>query len=502
METQVTIIGGGIAGTMLARELSKFKLDITLVEKKPEVGFGVSKCSLGYIYKGLQWQISVLLKSIATGTVLDALSETELKALRWCEEGYELWEKSLFTELDISKINLPTLVVATNDQEMEILDLLETETRANNCPCRRLSKEEILWREPSVNPDVISGIYDDEIGTNCTYGWEIVEALAENAQQNGVKIMLDTEVIGFSKKGGFQVVETTKGAIKTDFIINATEADGVKVARMADACNFTLAYFKGHVIIMDKKLGDLVKSYLAIMAGPGKLKAVNRTISGNLLLSVSRYMPTELPHDIAADKEDLDELFSKGHDVVPSLSKRDIISYFAVSRVFSGRDPEEYIIEFAPRNPRFLNMIFRMPGFLPAPAIAKEVVKMLADHGLLLHGKDDFNPYRKRSPRFSELSDEEKRALIAQDARYGHVICRCETVTEGEIVEAIRRGATTLDGVKFRTRAGMGRCQSGFCGPRVVSILSKELNIKPTQVTKNSSNSPVLFTETKELLKA
>ena len=501
METQVVIIGGGVAGTMLARELSKYKVDVILVEKKPDVGFGVSKCSNGYIYRGLLWQLSMVLKSIVTGTVVSALSETELKAQRWCAEGYDIWKKSLLTELDIPNMKLPVMLVATNDQEMEILNLLEKQTRASNNPCRRVNKEEIVWREPHVTPNVISGLYDDELGVTCTYGWDIVEALAENAQQNGVNIMLDTEVIGISKNGGFQIVETTKGPIKTDFIINAAEADGLKVAKMADACDFTLTFFKAHLIVMDKKLSELVKGYLAILAGPGKLKGVHRTISGNLLLSAI-YKPTKLPHDLAADKAVLDELFSWCHDVVPSLLKRDIISYFAVSRVYSGRDPEEYIVEFAPRNPRFINMIFRMPGFVPAPVIAKEVVEMLAGHGLPLPRKDDFNPYRKRSPRFSELSDEEKRMFIAQDPRYGHVICRCETVTEGEIVETIRRGATTLDGVKFRTRAGMGRCQSGFCGPRVVDILSKELNIKPTRITKNGGSSRILLGETKQLLKA
>jgi glycerol-3-phosphate dehydrogenase len=146
-------------------------------------------------------------------------------------------------------------------------------------------------------------------------------------------------------------------------------------------------------------------------------------------------------------------------------------------------------------------MVFRMPGISAAPAIIRDAVGMLADHGLPLTKKGDFNPYRKRIPQFSTLSDEERGKLIAQDPKYGHVVCRCETVTEGEIVEAIRRGATTLDGVKFRTRAGMGRCQGGFCGPRVVEILARELNIKPTEVTKRGSGSRILLHETKELSK-
>ncbi len=497
METQVLIIGGGAAGCMMARELSRYKVDVTLVEKRPDVGFGVSKASNGYLYWGMSWNVSIVLKSIVE-QIGGATKEAEHKKEEMNRRGYELW-KPLLTELDIPHLWTPVMQLATNPAELKLLDMLEKETVARNMPYRRLNKEEILELEPNVTDKVIAGLYDDSHGWYNVYPWEQVIAVAENARQNGIKFMLDTEVIGFSKNGGFQIVETTRGPIKTEFVINATGADAVHVARLADACDFSLQHFKAHTIITDKKTRNLVNGSVAILAGPGRLKSVNPVQSGNLLIS-SIYTPTDSPHDLGTDKALMEELFGMAQDVLPPLSKKDVIAYFAVSRVYSARNPDEYIIEFAPKNPRFINMVLRMPGFIPMPVIARNVVGMLSDHGLQMTKKDDFNPYRKRIPRFADLSSEERSKLIKQDPRYGHVVCRCETVTEGEIVEAIRRGANTVDGVKFRTRAGMGRCQAGFCGPRVVEIIARELNIKPTEVTKNGGNSWELLCESKELL--
>lgn len=186
--------------------------------------------------------------------------------------------------------------------------------------------------------------------------------------------------------------------------------------------------------------------------------------------------------------------------IIPRISERDIIRAYVAVRAYNTRDPEEHIIEPSSTNPRFINVVVRLPGVSPSPAIARYAVKLLGDVGLELVTKSDFNPYRKAIPRFRDLPDDARAKLIAQDPRYGRVICRCETVTEGEIVEAIRRGARTVAGVKYMTRAGMGRCQGGFCGPRVVSILARELNIPASQVVDFGTGSPVVPYQSKELL--
>jgi glycerol-3-phosphate dehydrogenase len=184
---------------------------------------------------------------------------------------------------------------------------------------------------------------------------------------------------------------------------------------------------------------------------------------------------------------------------IPEISEKDVIRSFVGMRVFNTRDQEENIIEPSGTNPSFINVAVRLPGIIPAQPIARHVVELLGDAGLELVTKPDFNPWRKGITRFRDLSDIERGKLIAQDARYGHVVCRCETITEGEIVEAIKRGARTVAGVRYGTRAGMGRCQGGFCGPRVVRILARELDVPVTQVMDSSLGSPVVPYESKEL---
>jgi glycerol-3-phosphate dehydrogenase len=186
--------------------------------------------------------------------------------------------------------------------------------------------------------------------------------------------------------------------------------------------------------------------------------------------------------------------------LVPSISDDDIINTFTAVRVFNTRDVEEHIVEFAKTNPRFLNVSIRLPGFIGALPMARHVAEMLFEAGLQLKARPDFNPYRKAIPRFRDMSDDERRELISKNPLFGHVVCRCETVTEAEIVEAIHRGAITEEGIKMRTRAGMGRCKRGFCGPRVINILARELNISPLEVTKRSVDSRFLLFRSKELL--
>ena len=504
METQVVIIGGGMIGTMLARELSQYSVDVILLEKNADVAMGVSKGGGGTIYSPLDfaWASSLVLKSIAKETEgTTSTSESEKKKEQIATEGKKLWAP-LWDELDIHYVKYPRfMILAMGEEDLPGLDMIEEAAKARSYNYARLNKQDILSLEPNLSTDVIAALSDDTGDYRQVHPWEPVIALAEVAKQNGVKIMLNAGMTGYSKSNGFQIVETAKGPIKTEFIVNAAGAYGAHVASMADACDFSLQYFQGHTVLTDKNLAGMVKSWLTTVPRPGIMKTVTPTPSGNLFMGLT-YKEIHDPSDLAADGTELEEAFSRGQSLVPAISRKDVIAFYVGMRVFSARDPEEYIVEYAPKNPRFVNAIPRLPGYGPAPAIAKMVAGMLADSGLQLTRKHDFNPYRKRIPQFSELSSEERKELIAKDPRYGHVVCRCETITEGEIVEAIKRGATTVDGVKFRTRAGMGRCQGGFCGPRVVDILARELNISPTEVTKRGGDSRLLLYQSKELLEA
>ena len=504
METQVVIIGGGIIGAALSRELSQYNLDVTLIEKKADVAMGASKCAAGALYSSTDfcWASSLVLKSIANETEGTEKTEgAEFVKAKLCADGAKIWE-TLINELDIEYIEYPhMLILATSEEDLKILEIIERLAQERSMEYSRLSKQDILSLEPNLTDKIIAGLCDQKGRNKRVHPWELVIGLSEVAKQNGARFMLNTEVTGFSQKNGFQIVETNKGPVKTEFIVNATGADAAYVASLADACNFSLQYFKGHTLIGDKNVGGLIRGWIQAAPRPGVLKSVDYLPSGNLFVSTTYSDPMD-PHDVTTERNILDDLFARGQSLLPALSRKDIISQFAGVRFFSARDPEEYIIEYALKNPRFINAVPRLPGVAPSVAIAKSVVGMLADHGLSLTRKDNFNPYRKRIPQFSKLSDEERKKLIAEDPRYGHVVCRCETITEGEIVEAIKRGATTVDAVKFRTRAGMGRCQGGFCGPRVIEILSRELNISPTDVTKHGNNSRLLLYRAKELSEA
>jgi len=494
MEKQVVIIGGGVMGTALARQLSRYELDTVVVERYPDVSFGISKASNGMIYTGLTWLVSIALKAIATS---GGDAESHLEKERMCSDGFERWN-DIFQELDIPHRYSDVTVIARNDEELERLKSMQQMAKPE-WGIRLLDRDTLFSMEPNVTREAIAALYDKgHVLTN--YPWEIVIALAENAKENGVEFMFNAKVQGFSRKNGFQIVETTRGPIKTEFIINAAGPWGADVAKLADACDFYLQFYKGHCLITDRNVGNLVNSTIFWPPSPGVSKVIQPMLSGNLRLG-SIYAATDNEDDEAADKDDMEVVFERAHDLVPALSKKDIIAYYPGLRVFSGRDREEYIIEYAPNNPSFVNVVLRLPGFTPAPVIAEKIVSMLEKSGLELREKNNFNPYRTRIPPFREFSDKQRNQLIAEDPRWGHIVCRCETVTEAEVVEAIRRGATTVDGVKYRTRVGMGRCQGGFCGPRVVEILARELNLPVTQVTKKGGKSQVLLYESKELLK-
>jgi len=233
---------------------------------------------------------------------------------------------------------------------------------------------------------------------------------------------------------------------------------------------------------------------------PGEMNIITPTVHGNLFIGTPMKLAKRGEH--LTTREMTQVTLSNARRLVPDISEKDIINSFSGFLMFRNWELgwHECVVSPSRNVPRFINVSIGYPGVSAAPATAKEVVKLLSQEGLKLKEKPDFNPYRKAITDCSRLSDAEKQELIARDNRYGHVVCRCETVTEGEIVEAIRRGATTLDGIKFRTRAGMGRCQSGFCLPRVINILSRELGISPKEVAKKGNESRQLLFESKELI--
>lgn len=502
IETQVLIIGSGSTGLAIARELSRYKVDVTVVEKNIDVCFGEVKASHGLIYSsvGLSGANSLVLKSIITPDLpTSKLFHRDSLKTKLTLEGFNTFP-AVAEELDIGFRMGRRVVIGKDEEDFKALQILYEICKSMDLEPERLDQEAIQELEPHISKDMTRGLTQSN-DTAYVYPWEYGIALAENARDNGVKIMLLTEVLGMKSLNGGFVAYTASGPIRTQFIINAAGPYADKVAKMAGVCDFGLTYTKSQMLITDKRVGELVNHVTCRVSRPGITNLIRPTLSGNIEILCSQYYPAKGPGDISTKMEWTDENITKARELFPEISKGDIINSFTGVRVFNTRDIEEHLMEVSKGNPNFLNAVTRLPGLAFTPAMAKYIVSLLSNQGLELIEKTDFNPRsRKRIPKVSELPDEERKKLIAQDPRYGHIVCRCEEVSEGEIVEAIRRGARTVTGVKYRTRAGMGRCQRGFCGPRVLEILARELDIPMTEVTQKGGLSPVLLYRSKELI--
>lgn len=498
-ETQVLIIGAGTTGTAIARELSKYKVDAILLEKREDVGMGETKASHGFIYSGgLTAAGSLVMKSVMLPGGQTAFNPRSRKTQMEHESIKEF--PSLAKELEVELTRDRRLMLARDEDDLKMLKVAERICEAMGTKMTWLDREGILEMEPHVTKNIIAGIADEGYQLS-VYSWDWAIALAENAQRNGVKPMLLTEVIGIKPLDGGFLVYTNRGPIRTEYIINAGGPYADKVAQMAGVCDFGLTCTRSQMLILDNRV-SLLNQSVSLAPKPGKVRTLRRTISGNIQTICSEYYPVSDPEDTTTLLKWTDESIAGAQEMIPPISKKDIITSYVGVRVFNTRDPEEDILEASKGNPRFLNAAIRLPGVSVTPAAARHIVDLLGNQGLEMVTKSDFDPRRKRIPKVSELPDEERKRLIAQDPRYGHIVCRCEEVSEGEIVEAIRRGARTVAGVKYRTRAGMGRCQRGFCGPRVLEILGRELDIPMTAVTQMGGLSRVLLHRSKELLES
>lgn len=500
-ETQVLIIGAGSTGLAVARELSRYRIDVTVVEKNVDVCLGEVKASHGLVYSsiGLSAANSLVLKSVVAPDqpLSDLFHRTSLKT-RLTAEGFNAFP-AVAEELDIEFKITRRVVLGKDQDDFKILSILEEICRNMEAEPESLDQEAILALEPNVSKDITRGLSQTgEVGN--VYPWEYGIALAENAKSNGVRLMLLNEVIGIKALDGGFVVHTARGPIRTRFIVNAAGSYADRVAKMAGVGDFGLTYARSQMLITDKRLSGLVNHATGLVSRPGRSRSLKPTLSGNIGISCTNYYPSTGPGDTATQMNWTDMSIAGAREVFPEVSKGDIITSYVGVRAFNTRDPEEHIIEVSKGNQNFINAVTRLPGLAFTPAMAKYIVGLLGNRGLELVEKTDFNPRRRRIPKVSELPATVRAQLIAEDPRYGHIICRCEEVTEGEIVEAIRRGARTVVGVKYRTRAGMGRCQRGFCGPRVVEILARELDIPMTDVTQMGGLSRVLLYRSKELL--
>ena len=483
LDTEILIIGAGVLGAATARELSRYKVDVTLLEKGVDIGWGITKANVGVVNQGRD--------------TLEFRPEYHRSHLLW--RSLSMMEP-LCAELDVPFKRVGGWLMCWNMQQKEKLDKCIKRTESLG-----LGKDRFHWylelkeREPHVTDKVLGGLFDPEISVvNPVF---LTQALVENARSNGVRLMLGTEVLGIEPGHDHFAVQTNSEAIKTRYIVNAAGERIDKVAAMVNADDFVLFPIKGYVGVLDRKCGGLVNGLVsAIEDELGTMNVVVPTVEGNVLFGIQLQINRRGDH--STTEQMARKALDNARSLVPDISANDVINAFCGFLMFRNFEIgwHECEVGMSSRVPRFINMTIGYPGVSASPGAAAEVVEILQKDGLAMEPDPGFKPDRKGIPDFSKLPDTKKRALIKKDPRYGHVICRCETVTEGEIVEAINQGATTLDGVKHRVRPGMGRCQGGFCGPRVTSIIARELDIRETDVTKKGEASRNLLYETKGLL--
>jgi len=351
----------------------------------------------------------------------------------------------------------------------------------------QVGRDKIFELEPHISKDITTALYAKDHIID-VFPPELVIAIAENAAENGTRILLNADVTGITRHNNSQIVQTTNGTIKTRFVINAAGGWADKVADMGGIRDWGLKFNKTQLMFLDRRLNPLLNGAVRWPNKPGVIEVLERRID-NIMVECGTYDPTDDPGDTGTMREDMLKGLAIGRTLLPGISEKDVIAGFAGVRFFNTRTPGDHIVEFPPDNPLFLNVIIRLPGIIGAPPMARYVVEMLKKAGLELAANEKFNPVRKRFPRIRGAGIEERQRLVAERPEFGHVICRCEEVTEGEIIEAVRRGARTVDGVKMRTRASMGRCQGNFCSAKIAAIMARELKEPLHDITKKGTKS-------------
>lgn len=469
----VTIIGSGVTGAAVARELSKYNLKTCVVEKAIDVASGTSKANSGIVHAG---------EDPIPGT---------LKA-KMNVRGNEMFDK-LQEEIDFPFKRNESFVLCFDEKDIEKLEELRQRGLKNGLPdtMEILNREEALKLEPNLSEYVVAALRLPTGGIVSPYEFNI--ALAESAAMNGVEFKLETEIIDIEKKQDGYILRTNKCDIETKVVVNAAGVFGDKINNMVSEKKYHITARKGEYLLFDKTVGDMVqRTIFQLPTKMGKGVLVTPTADGNLLLGPTS-VDVEEKDDFETTREGLDTVAEKAKLSIKEIPMRQVITSFAGLR--AHEENSDFIIGEAEDAENFINAIgIESPGLTSAPAIGEYIRAMIVEK-LKPEENKEFNPIRKDIPKFREMTNEERKEMIKENSAYGKIVCRCEVVTEGEIRDAIRRplGAKTVDGIKRRTRAGMGRCQSGFCSNRIVEILAEELGIKRNEVTKFGGNSKILY---------
>ena len=470
----IIIIGAGVSGSACARELSRYKADILVLEKEEDVCCGTSKANSAIVHAGFDAK---------PGTLKAKLNV----------EGNKMMP-GLAKDLDIHFELCGSLVLCMAEEDLPDLQKLYEKGVANEVEgLEIIGKEKLREMEPSVSDDAVAALWAPTGGIICPFGLNY--ALAENAATNGAKFQFNTQVQNITKTENGWLVHTNQGDYEAKVVINAAGVHAAQLHNQVAEEKLQIVARKGEYYLLDKQVDVVRHTIFTLPNKMGKGVLVSPTVHGNTIVGPTAEDIPDL-ENTATTAAGLADAAQKAGYMIDNLPLRQVITTFSGLRAHGDR--HDFVIEEVA--PNFIDCAaIESPGLSASPAIGRYIADMVQN---ILHMEENpaFNGTRKGILNPSAMSIEERNALIKEQPAYGQIICRCESVSEGEILDAIHRplGATSLDGVKRRVRAGMGRCQGGFCAPRVMEILARELGIPMTQVTKSSPGSELLVGRTKE----
>lgn len=473
----VIIIGGGVSGCASARELSRYRADILVVDKEEDVCCGTSKANSAIVHAGFD---------APAGSRMAALNVAGSRRM-----------PTLAKELDFAYQQCGSLVVCLSEEDRPALQKLYENGLTNGVEGLRIvERDELLAMEPNLADEAVAALWAPTGGIVCPFG--LTYAFAENAATNGVQFQFDTAVERIEAIPGGWRLQTNRGPLEARCIVNAAGVHADELHNQVSDDTMTIVPRRGDYFLLDHTAADHVHHTIFQLPGKyGKGVLVTPTVHGNLLIGPTAN-DIDDKEDTATTAAELDEVRAKAGLAVKNLPLRQTITSFAGLRAHELR--HEFFLQEAA--PGFVDCAgIESPGLSASPAIGQAVAELVQSI-LHLPENPDFNPRRKGILDPKTLPFAERAALVRQNPAYGQIICRCETVTEGEIVDAIHRvpGARSLDGVKRRTRAGMGRCQAGFCSPRVLEILARELGVPQEEITKCGGDSRLIVGSNKDSL--
>ena len=477
MKYDVAVIGAGVVGSLVTRELSKYNIKVALLERCNDCAMGATKANSAIVHAGF-----------------DAMPGT-LKA-KLNVRGVELMKK-VCGELNVPLKNNGALVVAFSEDEIPHLEELKKRGEKNGVPdLRVVGKEELAELEPNIGETAVGALVAPTSSIVCPY--ELTIAAVENAVTNGAQFLRNCEVTGIDYSDGEFKLSTSLGEITAEYVINAAGVHSGEIASLIGDESIEIVVRHGDYYLLDKSQGTLVsRTIFQCPTKMGKGVLVSPTVDGNLIVGPSAE-DIENGDDVATTTVGLNKIYNSAIKSVPAVSLRNAITSFSGNRAHPTTD--DFIIGSSKVNKKFINAAgIESPGLSSAPAIAEMVEGIINELSGGFEKKGDFNPIRPEPVRFRNMTTEERAKLIEKNKAYGRIICRCETITEGEILDAIHApaGARDVDGVKRRTRAGMGRCQGGFCGSKVVEILARELGTEMNEITKFGGQSKIMYDRTK-----